>query len=88
MYQPSTVLIVSETPSSAIEPLGAIKRARLAGARSTKRAISVMSSRAYDRPNSVHMTGHEMPAEFVAEFQWALKIKLRPLPPAAGGRDA
>jgi hypothetical protein len=33
------------------------------------------------------MTGHEVPAEFVAEPQRALEIELRAAPPGAGRRD-
>ncbi len=43
---PSTVLTVSDTPSSATEPFCAMNRASSAGAVKVSRAISVRSSRA------------------------------------------
>ena len=42
---PATSFTVSETPSSATEPLAAMKRASAAGARNTSRAMSSRSSR-------------------------------------------
>ena len=80
---PSTALTVSETPSSATEPFGAMKRASSPGARSAKRAMSVMSSRAIDVRDAVDMAGDQMAAEFVAEFQRPLEIDARAVPPAA-----
>ena len=37
--------------------------------------------------DAVDMTGHEVPAELVAEPQRALEIELRAAPPGAGRRD-
>src|SRR4029077_8946348 len=37
--------------------------------------------------DAVDMTGHEVPAEFVAEPQRALEIELRAAPPGVGRRD-
>ena len=85
---PSTPLTVSETPSSATEPLGAMKRASSAGARSVKRAMSVMSSRVNDIGEAVDMAGDQMAAKFVAQLERALEIDVRAVPPAADGGDA
>ena len=68
--------MVSETPSSATEPLGAMNRASAAGVRSDIRAISGRSSRP-EFGDAVDMPADDVPAKFVAEPQRALEIELR-----------
>ena len=82
---PSTSLTVSDTPSSATEPLGAMKRARSCGARSIKRAMSVKSLAFADRGKPISVTGDDMTAELVANFERALEIDPGALAPAADG---
>ena len=82
---PSTVLTVSETPSSATEPLGAMKRASVARrAKRKARHIGHVLAR-NDGGKAVDMTGDHMAAQLVAQFQRALEIDLAARPPAAGG---
>ena len=80
---PSTALTVSETPSSATEPLGAMKRASSCGARKRKaRHVGHVLAR-NDGGEPVDMAGDQMAAEFVAQFERALQIDARTVPPAA-----
>ena len=81
---PSTSLTVSETPSSATEPLGAMNRDSAAGARNVNRAMSGKSSRADEIGNAVDMAADQMAAELVAKPQRALEIELGAALPGAG----
>ena len=66
---PSTSLTVSETPSSATEPLGAMKRASCARrAQHEARHIGHVLARD-DVREPVDMAGDQMAAQFVADLQ-------------------
>ena len=85
---PSTALTVSETPSSATEPFGAMKRASSRGARKHEaRHVGQVLARD-DLGKAVDVAGDHVAAEFVADFQRPLEIDPRAVPPAAGRGDA
>ena len=79
---PSTSFTVSEVPSSATDPFGAMKRASEFGISNRKRrkspsgAIAVMGL-------PVDVTGHDVTAELVAELQRTLEIDRRSGAPGA-----
>ena len=74
---PSTSLTVSETPSSATEPLGAMKRASSRRrAQHEARHVGHVLARDHGR-QAVDMAGDQMAAELVAELQRALEIDAR-----------
>ena len=85
---PSTSLTVSEMPSSATEPLGAMKRASSAGTRNDSATLSRKSSRAHEFGEPVDMAADHMAAELVAEPQRAFEIELGAAPPVCGGGHA
>ena len=72
---PSTSLTVSETPSSATEPFGAMKRAKAGRRSSTNLTLSPSGVRSRIMAGrSIDMTGDDMAAELIAESQRALEI--------------
>ena len=80
-----TSLTVSETPSSATEPLVRDEAHQLAAARaSVSRAMSVRSSRATSSAMPSTWPRDDMAAELVADLQRALEIEPRALLPAPG----
>ena len=85
---PSTALTVSETPSSATEPLGAMKRASSAGARSVKRAISVMSSRVTTLASPSTWPATRWPPSSSPNLSERSRLTCAAVPPAADGGDA
>ena len=80
---PSTALTVSETPSSATEPLAAMKRASSAGARSTKRAMSVKSSRATTLASPSTWPATRWPPSSSPSLSGRSRLTLRAVAPAA-----
>ena len=80
-----TSLTVSDTPSSAIEPFGAIigaERARHADADARRIAFGTDADDLGDR---IDMAGDDMAAELVAQAQRALEVELRAFAPQVGG---
>ena len=65
---PSTSFTVSEMPSTAIEPLGAMKRASSAGASNTKRTLPPSGVMDDDLADAVDMAGDDVAAELVAQL--------------------
>ena len=78
-----TSLTVSETPSSATEPLVATKRISGRGARKREpRHVGQVLARD-QLGDAVGMAGHDMAAKLVADLERAFEIEPRALPPAA-----
>ena len=84
----STALTVSDTPSSATEPFGAMKRAS-SPRRAQHEARHVGHVLARDHAgDAVDMAGDQMAAELVAEFERPLEIDARAVAPAPDRGDA
>ncbi len=79
----STSLTVSDTPSTAMLPLAAMKRARSGGDGDHDPVRARLRRDGHHAPLPVHVAGDEVPAQFVADPQRALQVH-----PAAHGPAA
>ena len=77
---PLTSLTVKDTPSSAIEPFGAMKRDSAGGTANDSRAIGEVVARA-ELGEAVDVAAHHVTAKFVAKPQRALQIEPGAAPP-------
>ena len=81
----STLFTVSETPSSATDPLAAMKRASSAGrAQPQLGHVDEIVAR-YQFGDAIDMAAHHMAAELVAEAERAFEIEPGAARPGAGG---
>ena len=66
---PSTSFTVSDVPSRATEPLGAMKRASVAGTRNRNAARLAFRRDRDDFANAIDMSRDDMAAQFIAQLQ-------------------